>query len=133
MNTSLYCSHHLFYLTTSLPASNKHPYPRLSGAHGQDFYFSEHDETTFFPIATKAKLKHPCKSELFHLGCRLNVMLKRMFLISGDGTLKHAAPLPLCSEYINRECSYQRADTRLMKARMIWNYFCLHSCYEHVC
>lgn len=93
-------------------------------------FISEHDETEFFPprsIAIKAKLKHPCKSELFHLRS-FCVMLKWMFLISGDGTAKHVSSSSSLAQHNKSWAMYVRlcvsvcADTRLMKAWMIRKY-----------
>lgn len=79
------------------------------------FYFWTWRDKFFHSIAIKAKLKHPCKSELFHLRS-FYVMLKWMFLISGDGTAKHV-PSSSRSQHnkscAGAECVCTRADTKI--------------------
>lgn len=88
---------------------------RAPGHMNVPFYFWTWRDKFFHSIAIKAKLKHPCKSELFHLRS-FYVMLKWMFLISGDGTAKHV-PSSSRSQHnkswAGAECVCTRADTKI--------------------
>lgn len=119
---SLFTTSPISVLFASLPATNVPPSIR-------DFCFGRlflNMTRRLFP-SPAIKAKHPCKSELFPLRF-VHVMVKWMFLILGDSTLKHAplstpAFLLYSSTTIKFELICVRADTRLMKARMIWKYF----------
>jgi hypothetical protein len=87
-----------FSIQTASPASiYEHSF--LGACTGRLFLWTWRDN--FFSNAPTATLKQPCKSELFHLRS-VYVMVKWMFLILGDGTVKHVSAPPLSPNTINR-------------------------------